>query len=90
MVVKTERHLHNYKLCDRNKNLTKMTNIQSLVNYNSQQNQTDKIFKDLVNSFNQLKVSEQQKAHRNDSIVEFCRETANNLQKSVTNLVMSD
>ena len=58
-----------------------MANIQSLVNYNSQQNQTDKIFKDLVDSFNQLKVSEQQKAHRNDSIVEFCRETANNLQK---------
>ena len=58
-----------------------MANIQSLVNYNSQQNQTDNIFKDLVDSFNQLKVSEQQKAHRNDSIVEFCRETVNNLQK---------
>ena len=88
--MKTERQLHNYKLCDRNKNLTKMANIQSLVNYNSQQNQTDKIFKDLVDSFNQLKVSEQQKAHRNYSIVEFCRETANNLQKSIANLVFSN
>ena len=58
-----------------------MANIQSLVNYNSHQNKTDKIFKDLVDSFNQLKVSEQQNAHRNYSIVEFCRETANNLQK---------
>ena len=88
--MKIERHLHNYKLSDKNKNLTKMANIQSLVNYNSQQNQTVKIFKDLVDSFSQLKVSEQQKAHRNDSIVEFCRETANNLKKSVTNLAMSN
>ena len=79
--MKTERHLHNYKVRDRNKNLTKIANIQLLVNYNLQQNQTDKIFKDLIDSFNQLKVSEQQKAHRNDLIVEFCKETVNNLKK---------
>ena len=58
-----------------------MANIQTLVNYNSNQNQTDKIFKDLVDSFNQLRVAEQQKEIRNDSIINFCRETANNLQK---------
>ena len=58
-----------------------MANIQSLVNYNSNQNQTDTIFKDLVDSFNQLRVAEQQKEIRNDSIINFCRDTAVSLQK---------
>ena len=58
-----------------------MANIQSLVNYNSNQNPTDKIFKDLVDSFNQLRVAEQQKEIRNDSIINFCRDTDVSLQK---------
>ena len=58
-----------------------MANIQSLVNYNSNQNQADAIFKDLVDSFSQLRIAEQQKDVRNDSIIQFCKETAACLQK---------
>ena len=59
-----------------------MANLQSLVNHNSNLQQKDQIFKDLVDSFTKLRINEQEKPDKNETIVQFCRETANTLQKN--------
>ena len=59
-----------------------MANLQSLVNHNTNLQQKDQIFKDLVESFTKLRINEQEKPDKNETIVQFCRETANTLQKN--------